>query len=203
MLFNGVVSQRRYDPGSGAVMKVLEVMSRDVKSVPPEASLREAAELMRREGVGMLPVIGPRQVTLGVITDRDIAVRAVAEGTPANSKVTEVMTNGVQMVFQDREVEYALQEMARLRVRRVLVCNHALEVVGVLSLADVAANVGDQKIVRVSRVLRRRTRSRSGAGRTRTTEATERCSRTRPHFTNGAGICIDLDTGRVMDRRNQ
>lgn len=172
-------------------------MSKNVTTIGPETSLKDAADLMGRMGIGMLPIVAQGELPLGVITDRDIALRAFGNGLPASTKVSEAMSHGVQMVFEDRELDYALSEMARLKVRRLLVCDHALQLVGVLSLADVvAAPEPEAGISKVSRALRRRTRAARVSDR-QTARSTPEV-----HFTNGAGVWIGVGSGRPIDRRN-
>jgi CBS domain-containing protein len=126
-------------------MKVSEVMTPEVKSIHPQAGLPEAAMAMRTLDVGSLPVLeGDRLV--GIVTDRDIAVRAVAEGRDlATALVGDVMTKTVVHVFEDQDVDDAVERMATWQVRRLPVVNRQRRLVGILSLADLAVNGRNSK----------------------------------------------------------
>jgi len=119
-------------------MKVRQVMTTDVITVEPEATLTEAARRMRGLDVGPLPVAdGGRLV--GMLTDRDIAVRATAEGRdPRNTPVSDVMTRDVVCCFEDDDVLQAARAMAQYRKRRLVVVDAAGRVVGIVSLGDLA-----------------------------------------------------------------
>ena len=119
-------------------MKVGEVMTANVVTIGPEASLTEAARRMRGLDVGPLPVSdGGRLV--GMLTDRDIAVRATAEGCdPETTRVSDVMTRDVVCCFEDDEVRQAARTMARYRKRRLVVVDASGRVVGIVSLGDLA-----------------------------------------------------------------
>ena len=111
-------------------MKVKEMMSRDVDSLAPEATLLEAAQKMAGSNLGSLPVLVGRK-PVGVITDRDIVVRALAEGLkPAETKVESVMTSDVVQCREDDDVEKAAGLMAESRLRRILVVNGSDELTG-------------------------------------------------------------------------
>ena len=119
-------------------MKIAEVMTRGVDLTDPEATLQEAARTMAEEDVGFLPV-GENDRVVGMITDRDIAVRAVAAGRdPTTTRVREVMTDRVLYCFEDEEIEMAAESMSREHVRRLPIVNRRKRLVGVLSLGDIA-----------------------------------------------------------------
>ncbi len=130
-------------PGAYALRrdgKVGDVMSTQVRSVGPDEMVQQAARLMREQGVGALPV-GEGDRVVGMLTDRDVAVRLVAEGRdPARTKVRDVMTAGVSCVFEDDDLGRAADNMAEQQVRRLPVVNRDKRLVGVLSLADLALN---------------------------------------------------------------
>lgn len=120
-------------------MKVSEVMTQDVETVAPEASLQEAAETMSRMDVGVLPAVDDGNRVIGVITDRDIAVRAVALGKdPANTHVCDAMSPGVKCVHDYDEVDDVADAMADLQIRRIPVVDRDERLVGIVSLADIA-----------------------------------------------------------------
>ena len=119
-------------------MNVSEVMSSDVRIASPDDTLQHAAQLMYDIDAGVLPV-GEGDRLVGMVTDRDIAVRAVAEGRiPATCKVREIMSSDIKYVFDDESIEDAARSMGELQVRRLPVLNRAKRLVGIVSLGDVA-----------------------------------------------------------------
>jgi CBS domain-containing protein len=125
-------------------MQVGETMSKGVRLVSPEDSIQEAASVMRDHDCGALPVRKDDRL-VGIITDRDIAVRAVAEGKPVSEcTVGEVMTPGIKYVFEDELAEAAAENMSRLQVRRLPVLNREKRLVGIVALADLAVRHGGQ-----------------------------------------------------------
>jgi len=118
-------------------MKVCDCMSRDVQIASPNQSIREAAQMMARIDSGVLPV-GDNDRLVGVITDRDIAIRAVAEGKPPTTEVGDVMSHEVLYCFDDQNLEDIAQNMADMKVRRMPVVNRDKRLVGIISLGDVA-----------------------------------------------------------------
>lgn len=118
-------------------MLVCDIMSRDVRTVAPDASLRWAAQTMLSSGVGALPVCDGERL-VGIITDRDIAVRAVAGGLPGSAAVSQAMTADAIFAYEDEEVEAVLQRMKAQQVRRILVLDRGRKMVGIVSLGDIA-----------------------------------------------------------------
>ncbi|WP_354110018.1 CBS domain-containing protein [Bradyrhizobium sp. S3.12.5] len=113
-------------------------MTPSVHIADPNMTIREAARWMRADNVGALPV-GENDRLVGMITDRDIVMRAVAEERSAgNTSVREVMSEGVCYCFEDDDVEGASQQMATHQVRRLPVLNRQKRLVGVVALADVS-----------------------------------------------------------------
>jgi len=119
-------------------MKVSEVMSRKVEIANPEDSIQRAAQMMGRIDAGVLPVAdGDRLV--GMITDRDIAIRGVGEGrNPTDTAVNQVMTREVKYCFEDDDVKGVAENMAQLQVRRLPVLNRDKRLTGIISLGDIA-----------------------------------------------------------------
>ena len=122
-------------------MKVQDVMSRDVQFVSPEQPIAEAARMMLEADTGALPVGDQDQVT-GMITDRDIAIRAVAEGKGPDATVREVMTQDVKYCFEDDDVDQVTRNMAENQVRRLPVLNRDKRLVGIISLGDLVISRG-------------------------------------------------------------
>jgi CBS domain-containing protein len=113
-------------------------MSADVEIVTPEQPIREAAQFMLRADAGVLPV-GDGERLVGMVTDRDITVRGVAEGLGPDTPVSEVMTSDVVYVYDDDEVENAALKMSDAQVRRLPVLSREGDtLVGILSLADIS-----------------------------------------------------------------
>ncbi|HEX4078172.1 MAG TPA: CBS domain-containing protein [Rhizomicrobium sp.] len=119
-------------------MKISEVMTRGVELTNPDATLQEVAKVMAEEDVGFLPV-GDHDRMIGMITDRDIAVRAVAKGRdPKKTKVRDVMTERVLYCFEDEDADKAAESMSRERIRRLPIVDRNKRLVGVVSLGDIA-----------------------------------------------------------------
>jgi len=122
-------------------MQVSKAMSSDVKIANPNESIRDAACMMAELDCGSLPV-GENDRLVGMITDRDIAIRAVAEGKSPSTKVREVMSSEVKYCFEDDDLDKVAHEMADLKVRRLPVLNHDKRLVGIVSLGDIALTDG-------------------------------------------------------------
>jgi CBS domain-containing protein len=124
-------------------MQLKEVMTREVEVVRPNAALKQAAEKMRDLDVGSLPVCDGSRL-LGMLTDRDITVRAVAEGRdPLVTEVREVMTGKIVYGFDDQSVEDGAQIMSEHQIRRLPILNRDKQLVGILSLGDLAVDAND------------------------------------------------------------
>ncbi len=119
------------------MQKLKELMSRDVKVISPDMSIREAASQMRDGDFGMLPV-GENDRMIGTITDRDIAIRGVAEGKDADTKVRDVMSEGISWAYEDDSVEAAARIMSERQVRRLPVVDRDKRLVGIVALGDFA-----------------------------------------------------------------
>jgi CBS domain-containing protein len=118
-------------------MKVSEAMSRDVRIAGPDQTICEAACMMSEIDAGSLPV-GDQDRLVGVITDRDIVIRAVAARKSPDTKVREVMSPEVLYCFDDQDVDEVARNMGRQQVRRLPVVNRDKRLVGIVSLADLA-----------------------------------------------------------------
>ncbi len=121
-------------------MKISEVMTRDLEYVDVDDSLQSAARLMRRRNIGFVPVVEQATV-VGLVTDRDLAVRAVAEGmNPTITRVQEIMTPRIWFIHEDRDVRDAARLMQEKKVRRLIVLDAEDRPVGVITLGDLAAH---------------------------------------------------------------
>lgn len=118
-------------------MKIRDVMTRTAELTNPDDTLRRAAQMMKKCDCGVLPVAeGDRLV--GMITDRDIAVRGLADGKGPDAKVSQVMTREVMYCFDDEDIQHVCQNMADIQVRRLPVVNRDKRLVGIVSLSDLA-----------------------------------------------------------------
>lgn len=119
-------------------MRLNDIMTEYVEVIPPEISIEEAAKQMRSLNVGVLPVCNGSRL-VGMLTDRDLTIRAVAEGRdPKITTVEEVMTSEVAYYFEDQETEEAEQVMEKSQIRRLSVLNREKLLVGIVSLGDFA-----------------------------------------------------------------
>ena len=118
-------------------MKIGTLMTRDVKLAEPGWSIKEAAAAMAATDCGFIPVREDDRL-VGAITDRDIAIRAVAEGKGPETKVGDIMSSAVKYCFEDEEVGDVARNMADIQVRRLPVLNREKRLVGVVSLGDLA-----------------------------------------------------------------
>jgi len=120
-------------------MKVGDIMTRDVHLASPSQKLREAAAEMEKSDIGALPV-GENDRLVGMITDRDIAVRGISHGLGPDAAVRDVMTKDVRYCFEDDDVEEIVQNMADEQIRRLPVLNGDKRLVGIISLGDLAVS---------------------------------------------------------------
>jgi CBS domain-containing protein len=118
-------------------MKVSEAMTRDVRVASPDETVQRAAQTMADLDAGILPV-GEKDHLVGMITDRDIAIRGIAKGKGPDAKVRDVMTEDIKYCFDDQEIEEVTRNMADIQVRRLPVLNRDKRLVGILSLGDIA-----------------------------------------------------------------
>lgn len=116
-------------------MKVSDAMTRGAQIARPDETLQQAARRMATEDIGFLPV-GDDDRLVGMITDRDIAIRAVAEGRSCETPVRDIMTRDVKYCFEDEDMDDVVQNMGNIQVRRLPVVDRNKRLVGVVSLAD-------------------------------------------------------------------
>lgn len=124
------------------MQRLKDVMSRDVKLVAPETTIREAAQQMRDGDFGMLPVAENDRM-VGAISDRDIAIRAIADDKGPATTVREVMSEGICWAYEDDSVEQAATIMSERQVRRLPIVNRDKRLVGIVSLGDFAVDSAD------------------------------------------------------------
>ena len=126
------------------MQQLKDLMSRDVKVINPDMTIGEAAQKMRDGDFGMLPV-GEDDRMIGTISDRDIAIRAVAEGKDSETKVRDVMSDGIAWAYEDDSVEKAANIMSERQVRRLPVVNRNKRLVGIVALGDFAVESSEIK----------------------------------------------------------
>ena len=124
------------------MQQLKELMSRDVQVISPDMSIKEAAIKMRDGDFGMMPV-GEDDRMIGTLSDRDIVIRAVADGLDADTKVRDVMSEGVAWAYEDDSVENAAMIMSEWQVRRLPVVDRDKRLVGIVALGDFAVESSD------------------------------------------------------------
>jgi CBS domain-containing protein len=127
-------------------MKIQDIMTREPSFVTPDATVREAALLMKKEDVGIVPVVdGERErQLLGVVTDRDIAVRCIAEGRDGTCRVRDVMTSDdIATCTESDDVDDVMNTMGSEKVRRIPIVDERGSLVGIVSQADIARKASD------------------------------------------------------------
>ena len=118
-------------------MKIQNCMTTDVRTVNPAMTVQDAARMMAETDTGALPVADEDRL-VGMITDRDIVIRAIGEGLGPNTPVSDVMSNEVKYCYDDDEVESVAQNMADIQVRRLPVVSRDKRLVGIITLSDLA-----------------------------------------------------------------
>lgn len=120
-------------------MKISDCMTRKVRVIEPDMTLRDAARLMADLDAGVLPV-GDGDRLVGVLTDRDIAIRAIAAGKGPDTRVADAMSREVKYCYEDEDVEHVARNMGDLQVRRLPVMNREKRLVGIVTLGDIACS---------------------------------------------------------------
>lgn len=127
-------------------MKAKDVMSKKPEFLPPTATLKEAAEQMRSNDFGFIP-IGENDRLIGAVTDRDIAIRAIADGKdPNQTQLRDIMTDGIEYCFEDDDIRTVADHMERMQIRRLVVLNQDKRMVGIISLGDIATKCPDHHL---------------------------------------------------------
>lgn len=117
--------------------KVSEYMTRDVCTVNPGMTIRQAAQIMADTDTGALPV-GENDRLVGMLTDRDIAVRAVCQGRGPETTVRDVMSENTKYCYEDEDIEHVAHNMGDIQVRRLPVMSRDKRLVGIIALGDIA-----------------------------------------------------------------
>lgn len=127
-------------------MKLKDIETKNPQVINPDQTVTEAARKMKEIDVGMLPVCDGHHL-LGAITDRDIVIRAIADGrNPLSTKVQEVMTHEIHYCFEDDDVKDAARLMEEKQIRRLPVVNRENQLVGIVSLGDLALRSDDDEM---------------------------------------------------------
>ena len=122
-------------------MKVRDVMTRDVRVMRPAETLYDAARAMEAMDIGALPVADHDRL-IGMVTDRDLVVRALARCKGPTTRIREVMSAEVRYCYEDEDLAHVAANMAELRVRRLPVVDREKRLVGIISLGDIAMSEG-------------------------------------------------------------
>ena len=125
-------------------MRVSEAMTRDVRVANPGQSIRDVAKIMAEIDAGAIPV-GENDRLVGMITDRNIAIRAVAQGKGPDTPVRDVMSKEVKYCFEDEDLEHVAKNMGDIQVRRLPVVSRDKRLVGIVSLGDVSERGGKHR----------------------------------------------------------
>jgi CBS domain-containing protein len=144
-----MAQERNQSRGGSAAQHIKDVMTANPKTVTERDSVLDAARIMRDSDTGIVPVVDNGRKIIGLITDRDIVVRAIADGKDINNvRVNEVMSKQVRTVNEDSSVREALDVMSGAQVRRVPVVNRNNELVGIVSMKDIATETtnADKKV---------------------------------------------------------
>ncbi|HEY0140898.1 MAG TPA: CBS domain-containing protein [Thermoanaerobaculia bacterium] len=126
---------------------IRDVMTPNPQTVTQKDSIADVARIMKDQDTGIVPVVDGKKI-IGMITDRDIVVRGIAEGKDiANSSVSDVMTKHVRSVQEDTPIHDVLQMMSSAEIRRVPVVNRNDELVGIVSIGDIASDTNNDRSV--------------------------------------------------------
>lgn len=118
-------------------LKIRELMTTDVRTIPSNATIKDAAEIMHNINVGSIPVVDNNNKLVGIVTDRDIVLRSVAKGQDPNIKVSDVMSRDIKTISPDTDVHEAADLMAEKQIRRLPVVDNG-NLVGIVSIGDLA-----------------------------------------------------------------
>lgn len=124
------------------MQQIKELMSRDVQVISPDETIREAAQYMLKGNFGMMPV-GENDRMIGSISDRDIAIRAVAVGMDPGTKVRQVMSEGIHWAYENDSVTDVAKRMSEHQIRRLPIMNADKRLVGIVALGDFAVDSAD------------------------------------------------------------
>jgi CBS domain-containing protein len=128
-------------------MRLGEIMTRDVEVIGSNAPLKEAAAKMKELDVGLIPICDGDRLK-GTLTDRDITIRATAEGkNPSKTKVSAIMSTDIAYCYEDQEIEEAVSLMETRQIRRLPILNRDQRLVGIVALSDLAMHAGQNEMI--------------------------------------------------------
>jgi len=148
-------------------MKVNQCMTGDVRVVSPDDTIERAAQIMAQIDAGVLPV-GQGDQLVGMITDRDIAIRGIGEGCGPDARVGEIMSQEVKYCYDDEETDQVLDNMGEIQVRRLPVVNRDKRLVGIVSIGDLAkeeSRESGEALGEIARPSKLHSQSADGGGR--------------------------------------
>jgi CBS domain-containing protein len=140
-------------------MRCQDIMKKDVECVSPQDTAQAAAKRMRDENIGFLPVCDESKVVLGTITDRDLAIRVLADGNQPNTSVQDVMTREVVACPPEEDLRKAQELMSKHHKSRILCVDANGLLVGVISLSDIAQSSGGEAVKTLRQVSEREARA--------------------------------------------
>jgi CBS domain-containing protein len=140
-------------------MRCQDIMKKDVECVSPQDTVQAAAKRMRDQNVGFLPVCDESRKALGTITDRDLAIRVLAEGNQPNTSAQDVMTREVVACRPEDDLRQALELMSKHHKSRILCVDENGRLVGVISLSDIAQSSGGEAAQTLRQVSQREARA--------------------------------------------
>lgn len=143
--------------------QIHEIMSRDIVHIAPAATIKDAARLMREYDIGALPICEGKRL-VGMITDRDLAVRAIAMRHAPHDPVAQISTTQVEWCFEDEDIDAVQRRMAEAQIRRVPVLNRRREIVGAVSIGDIATRCAGRQRERIANTLEDISQRRVGTG---------------------------------------
>lgn len=126
--------------------KCREIMTENVVSCSPQATVLEVAQIMKNEDIGPVLIVngGEKQTLVGIVTDRDLVLKVIAEGLdPQNTRIEQVMSKKLVTCYADDDVEAAMNAMAQFQLRRIPVVGENMQLLGIISQADVATRAGE------------------------------------------------------------
>jgi CBS domain-containing protein len=126
-------------------MKIYECMTEDVRTVTPDTTIRDAARIMAATDLGAVPVSNKERL-VGMLSDRDIVVRAVCRGLGPDTLVRDIMSEEIRYCYDDDEVEDVAKNMGEIQVRRLPVINRGKRLVGIVALSDLTAGAAPRVI---------------------------------------------------------
>ncbi len=143
-------------------MKISEVMTRDVQVARPDDTIQSVAQTMAQSDVGAVPVCDGQKLQ-GMVTDRDITIRAVAQGLGSDAPIRQVMTGNLEYLYADDDLDHAADKMASSQIRRLPVVDQDQQLVGIISLGDLSREHKEKVVGRTLEEISEPTRMGGGS----------------------------------------